>query len=106
MILLKNMKRLWFFIIVFCLLSFSAFSEVDKKLSKKDIILTSVTILNPALSVGTILSNANTLQKILSFGNLVYTTKEGKTITESAFSQGKKNKCFFKKIFSKKEFCL
>ena len=95
-----------FFVIVLFLLSYSSYAENNKKFLKKEIILTGVTLLNPALSVGTLISNANSLQKILSLGSLAYTTKEGKTITESAISLSLNEKCLVKKIFFIKKFCL
>ena len=103
-------------LIVFFLFSLPTFAKEDKKLSKKDLIIsgitskkdliiTGITFLNPALSISTLVSNANALQKILSLGSLAYTTKEGKTITESAYSQGLKKKCIIKNILNKKENC-
>ena len=86
--------------------TFSKAAENKKLLDKKYLLITAVTLINPVVSVGTILSNANIISKILSLGNLAYASKKGETITESALSQSLNKKCLIENLSKDKNLCI
>ena len=103
------MKKIFLLSLIFYILSIANISvakEKSKIFDKKDLIITTITLINPVITVGTIISNANTINKILSLGSIVYTSKKGESITESALSQSLNKKCLIKNIGEKKRFCI
>ena len=98
------MKVIFIFIILI-FLSHNLVAKEKKYINKKNLILVSTTIVNPAVSVGAIVTNAGALQKILSLINVAYTTYRGKSIAEEAISKGIKKNCLFKNIAKNKNFC-
>jgi hypothetical protein len=63
-------------------------------------------LVNPALSIETILSNTTTFQKIISMANIVYTKRKGHSIAETAISQSTNKNYLIKNIGTKKYFCI
>ena len=102
---MKFIKIFLFFIIINTT-TFSKAAENKKIFDKKNLLITAVILINPVLSVGTIFSNANVISKVLSIGNLAYTSKKGKTITESALSQSLNKKCLIENLSKDKKLCI
>ena len=65
--------RIIYLIIIIFIFSLSAQAkEKNNILFKKEIVILGLTLINPALSIGTIVSNTTTFQKITSMANIVY----------------------------------
>ena len=97
-----------FFIVIFLLFLNSKLFAQEKNnfFNKRNIILVGLTISNPAISIGTVLVNTGSLQKIISVSNLAYTSIKGKSIAEEALSKTIKKDCLLKNLANNKELCL
>jgi len=99
--------RIIYLIIVIFIFSLSAQAkEKNNVLFKKEIVIIGLTFINPALSIGTIVTNTTTFQKIISMANIVYTNKKGHSIAETAISQSTNKNCLIENIKTKKDFCI
>jgi len=101
--------KIFIFILFIVSVSISTTSKAEKNnelFNKKDLLITTITVMNPILSVGAIFSNANAVSKILSMGNLAYSSIKGETITESALSQSLNKKCLIENLSNNKDFCI
>jgi len=101
--------KIFIFILFIVSVSISTTSKAEKNnklFNKKDLLITTITVINPVLSVSAIFSNANAVSKILSMGNLAYSSIKGKTITESALSQSLNKKCLLENLSNNKDFCI
>ena len=107
--------RIIYLIIFIFIFSLSALAKennsiLSKKniliLSKKEIVILGLTLINPALSIGTIVSNTTTFQKIISMANIVYTNGKGHSIAETAISQSTNKNCLIENIKTMKDFCI
>ena len=100
---------IFIFILFIVSVSISTTSKAEKNnklFNKKDLLITTITVINPVLSISAIFSNANAVSKILSMGNLAYSSIKGKTITESALSQSFNKKCLIENLSNNKDFCI
>ena len=81
-------------------------AKENKVFTKKNIFLTGIAILNPAISVGTFVSSSGALQKIISFTNITYSSYKGKSIAEEALSKSTKKNCLIENLAKNKNFCI
>ena len=65
-----------------------------------------LTIANPAISFGTIVTNAGAIRKTLSMINIAYTARKGKNLAESAISKSTNKNCLIKNLAEEKNFCI
>ncbi|MCH2542503.1 MAG: hypothetical protein MKZ97_04175, partial [Alphaproteobacteria bacterium] len=65
-----------------------------------------LTLVNPALSIGTIVSSTTTFQKIIAIAKIVYTNRKGHSLAETAISQSINKNCLIENIRTKKDFCI
>jgi len=70
------MRIIYFIIIIFIFSLCAQAKETNNILNKKEIVILGLTLVNPALSIETILSNTTTFQKIISMANIVFTKKK------------------------------
>jgi len=99
--------RIIYLIIIIFIFSLSAQAkEKNNILNKKEIVILGLTLINPALSIGTIVSNTTTFQKIVSMANIVYKSSKGHSIAETAISQSTNKNCLIENIKNKKDFCI
>jgi hypothetical protein len=64
-----------------------------------------LTIVNPAVSLGTIVTYAGALRKTLSMVNIAYSAGKGKSIAEEAISKSTNKNCLIKNLTQDKSFC-
>ncbi len=76
-----------------------------KMFNKKNILVVGLTIVNPAISLGTIVTNAGALRKTLSMINIAYTAGNGKNLAEEAISKTTNKNCLIKNLAEEKSFC-
>ena len=76
-----------------------------KFFNKKNILVVSLTIVNPAVSLGTMVTNAGALRKTLSMINIAYSARKGKNLAEEAISKSTNKNCLIKNITEEKSFC-
>ena len=76
-----------------------------KFFNKKNIIVVGITIVNPAISFGTIVTNAGMLRKTLSMVNIAYSARNGKNLAEEAISKSTNKNCLIRNIADEKSFC-
>ena len=100
------MRIIYLIIIIFIFSLCAQAKEKNNILNKKEIVILGLTLVNPALSIGTIVSNTTTFQKIISMANIVYTNRKGYSIAETAISQSTNKNCFIENIKAKKDFCI
>jgi len=74
-------------------------------MNKENLIIVGLTVANPAISLGTVIANTGTLQKILSLVNITYSSIKGKSIAEEALSKTTNKNCLVKNLAERKEFC-
>ena len=74
------MRIIYLIIIIFIFSLCAQAKEKNNILNKKEIVILGLTLVNPALSIGTIVSNTTTFQKIISMANIVYTNTKGYSI--------------------------
>ena len=102
--------RCIFYLIFFIFITSSLFAEKienkNKIFNKKNFVILSLTIANPAMSVGTVVANTGTFQKMISFANITYSSIKGKSIAEEALSKTTNKDCLLKNLAEKKDFCL
>ena len=98
--------RIIYLIITIFMFSLSIQAKEKSAINKKEIIVLGLTLINPALSIGTIVSNTTTFQKIISMANIVYTNRKGHSIAETAISQSTNKNCLIENIRTKKDFCI
>ena len=77
----------------------------NNKFEKKDIIVPAVTLINPALAFSSLISNSDSLFKIISLSNIVYTNQEGKSFAENAISQTVNKDCKLEHLTENKDLC-
>jgi len=99
--------RIIYLVFFFVIISTSILAEgnKDKIFDKESLIFIGLTIANPAISLGTVITNTGTFKKILSVANITYTSMRGKSIAEEALSKTTKKNCLIKNLAMKKEFC-
>ena len=76
-----------------------------KFLNKKNMFVLGLTVVNPAISFGTIVTNAGVLRKTFSVINIVYTSRKGKNLAEEAISKSTNKNCLIKNLTEDKSFC-
>ena len=77
----------------------------NKILNKQNLIIIGLTVANPAISIGAVISNTGTLQKIISLANVTYSSIKGKSIAEEALSKTTNKECLIKNLAEKKGLC-
>ena len=100
------MRIIYLIIIIFIFSLCAQAKEKSNILNKKEIVILGLTLVNPAISIGTIVSNTTTFQKVISMANIVYTNRKGHSIAETAISQSTNKNCLIKNIRTKKYFCI
>ena len=100
------MRIIYLIIIIFIFSLSTHAKENNKILSKKEIVVLGLTLINPAISIGTLVANTSTFQKIISMANIVYTNRKGHSIAETAISQSTNKNCLIENIRTKKDFCI
>ena len=70
------MRIIYLIIIIFIFSLCAQAKEKNNILNKNEILILGLTLVNPALSIGTIVSNTTTFQKIISMANIVYTNRK------------------------------
>ena len=98
--------RIIYLIITILIFSLNIQAKEKSILNKKEIVVLGLTLVNPALSIGTIVANTTTFQKILSMANIVYIKTKGHSIAETAISQSTNKNCLIENIKAKKDFCI
>ena len=76
-----------------------------KFFNKKNILIASLTIASPAISFGTIVTNAGAIRKTLSIINIAYSARKGKNLAEEAISKSTNKNCLIKNLADEKSFC-
>ena len=66
------MRIIYLIIIIFIFSLCAQAKEKNNILNKKEIVILGLTLVNPALSIGTIVSNTTTFQKIISMANTLF----------------------------------
>ena len=97
--------RAIFFSLLILLFSQSLWAKENKFFNKKNIFIVGLTIANPAISFGTMVTNAGTLRKTISMINIVYSTRKGKNLAEEAISKSTNKNCLLKNLTEEKSFC-
>jgi|TARA_B100001964_G_C13988011_1_gene489314 hypothetical protein len=87
------------------LFSQSSWAKENKFFNKKNILVIGLTIVNPAISLGTIVTNAGALRKTLSMVNIAYSAGKGKNLAEQAISKSTNKNCLIKNLAEEKSFC-
>ena len=100
------MRILYLILIIFIFSLNVEAKENNSLFNKKEVIILGLTIVNPAIAVGTLVANTSTFQKIISLANIAYTNAKGKTIAETALSQSTNKKCLIENIKIEKDFCI
>ena len=77
----------------------------NKLFDKENLIFIGLTVANPAITLGTVITNTGTLKKILSLANITYSSIKGRSIAEEALSKTTKKNCLIKNLATKKELC-
>ena len=77
----------------------------DNIFNKKNLLIVSLAIANPAISLGTVAANTGTFQKLISIANISYSSIKGKSIAEEALSKTTNKNCLLKNLAEKKELC-
>jgi len=99
--------RIMYLIIIIFIFSLGAQAKNKNNiLNKKEIVILGLTFVNPVLSIGTIVSNTTTFQKIISMANIIYINRKGHSIAETAISQSTNKKCLIENIKTEKDFCI
>ena len=80
--------------------------EKTKLFNKKEVIIIGLTIVNPAIVVGTLVANTSTFQKFISLANIAYSKAKGQSIAETAISQSTNKDCLIENIKTEKDFCI
>ncbi len=76
-----------------------------KMFNKKNILVLGLTIANPAVSIGTIVTNAGAFRKTLSMANIAFSVGKGKNLAEEAISKSTNKNCLIKNLAEEKSFC-
>ena len=102
--------RVIFICLLMILFSQSSLSKENKFFNKKffnkkNILVAGLTIANPAISLGTIVTNAGTIRKTLSMINIAYSARKGKNLAEEAISKSTNKNCLIKNLAEEKSFC-
>ena len=102
--------RAIFICLLMILFSQSSWAKENKFFNKKffntkNILVAGLTIANPAISLGTIATNAGALRKMISMVNIAYSAKKGKNLAEEAISKSTNKNCLIKNIAEEKSFC-
>ena len=100
------MRIIYLIIIIFIFSLCAQAKEKNNILNKKEIVILGLTLVNPAISIGTIVSNTTTFQKIISMENIVYTNRKGHSIIGTAILQSTNKNCLIVNIRTKKYFCI
>ena len=66
------MRIIYFIIIIFIFSLCAQAKEKNNILNKKEIVILGLTLVNPAISTETIVSNTTTFQKIISMANTLF----------------------------------
>jgi len=98
--------RIIYLIITIFIFSLSVQAKEKSIIDKKEIVIFGLTLINPALSIGALVANTSTFQKIISMANIVYTNTKGRSIAETAISQSTNKNCLIDNIKSKQDFCI
>ena len=97
---------IYLFFFVFFISNVNAEEEIKNKVfNKQNLIIIGLTVANPAISLGTVIANTGTLQKLISLANITYSSLKGKTIVEEALSKTIKKNCLIKNLAENREFC-
>ena len=99
--------RIIYLIIIIFIFSLNVDARENKSIfNKKEVIIIGLTIVNPAIAVGTLVANTSTFQKIISLANIAYTSAKGRSIAETAISQSTNKNCLIENIKIEKDFCI
>ena len=102
--------RIFFYLIFFVLFISSANAKEkeikNKFMNKENLIIISLTVANPAISLGAVIANTGSIQKLLSLANITYSSIKGKSIAEEALSKTTNKNCLIKNLAEKKELCI
>lgn len=102
------MKFLYLFLLIF-FYSTNILGEEkslkDKIFDKKNLVIISLTVANPAISFGTVIASTGTFQKVISIANVTYSQIKGKSIAEEALSRTTNKNCLLMNLAEKKELC-
>ena len=101
--------RIFYYIIFIILITSNLYAEENKIknkiFNKKNFVIISLTIANPAISLGAVIANTGTFQKVISIANITYSSIKGKSIAEEALSKTINKNCLLKNLATKKELC-
>ncbi len=102
--------RAIFICLLMILFSQSSWAKENKFFNKKffntkNILVAGLTIANPAISLGAIVTNTGTIRKTLSIINIAYSARKGKNLAEEAISKTTNKNCLIKNIADEKSFC-
>ena len=100
------MRIIYLIIIIFIFSLNVDAKENNSTFNKKEVIIIGLTIVNPAIAVGTLVANTSTFQKIISLANIAYTSAKGRSIAETAISQSTNKNCLIENIKIEKDFCI
>jgi len=99
--------RIIYLIIIIFIFSLNVDAKENNSIfNKKEVIIIGLTIVNPAIAVGTLVANTSTFQKIISLANIAYTSAKGRSIAETAISQSTNKNCLIANIKIEKDFCI
>ena len=99
--------RIIYLIIIIFIFSLNVDAKENNSIfNKKEVIIIGLTIVNPAIAVGTLVTNTSTFQKIISLANIAYTSAKGRSIAETAISQSTNKNCLIENIKIEKDFCI
>jgi len=99
--------RIIYLIIIIFIFSLNVDAKENNSIfNKKEVIIIGLTIVNPAIAVGTLVANTSTFQKIISLANIAYTSAKGRSIAETAISQTTNKNCLIENIKIEKDFCI
>ena len=98
--------KIIFLIITIFIFSLSIQAKEKKTINKKDIAVIGLTLINPAISIGTLVTNTSAFQKIISMANIIYINTKGHSVAETAISQSRNKKCLIDNLKTKKDFCI
>ena len=78
----------------------------NKYFNKKDSIPIVLSFINPAVGVGTIVSQANYIQKTYSVIDIAYTLNSGNSLAEEALSNTTNKKCRLTNLVENQNICI
>ena len=100
------MIRIFFSIFLFFLIGCSSNYSNNNYLNKKNSMPVVLSLVNPAVGLGTIVSQAGYIQKTYSLIDIAFTLNEGNSLAEEALSNTTKKHCRLTNLVENQNICI